>query len=278
MINPKNPSKIFIDDNSVFTDASLDLNTFSRDSVSMVLVAAEDYLYYGRYKPFPALYFEFSTANTNAGTLTVEYYNGSTWNAVSELLDETKHFTRSGFIYFEQPDDWATVAVNGSTQYWLRFKPSVDLSAGTSLLGASIIYSDDRDLEAIYPGVLNYRASSESSYILRHQNARDEIVQELRNKGFRKVDSTGTYQQYEPWDLLNIFEVNRWSTYRVLENIFSSLQSTEDGLYKQKADEYREKANEYENAFYITLDKDDDGVVDASESSGDIMTRGIIRG
>jgi len=279
MINPKNLSHIMIDDNGVFSDVSLDLNTFSRDSVAFELVAAEDYLYYGRYKPFPAIYFELTVANTTVGTQAVEYWNGTAWASVAGLIDETKCYLRSGFIYFDQASDWAAIAVDSIEAYWLRFKPALDLSAGTSLKGISIIFSDDRDLEGVYPGVLNYLQASEAgSAIARHQTVRDEIVQAVRGKGFRKIDADGNHSQYEAWDFLNVYEVNQWSTYKVLENIFSSLQSTQDGLYKQKADEYKEKAADFENAYYLTLDKDDDGIADPAELANDITVRGLIRG
>lgn len=46
----------------------------------------------------------------------------------------------------------------------------------------------------------------------------------------------------------------------------------------KKADDYEEKANLYKAAFYLALDKNDNGKADAAETAGDIHTRRLVRG
>lgn len=271
---------VLIDDGITTTDVSVDALSFGRDAFACELEAAGKYLYFGRVKPFSAVYIEADTANTQAqSNFQVEYWNGTAWASCAGLVDETKGFTRSGFVQFTIQDDWVLKTVGANDQFYVRFVPSEDFSAGTTVQGMNLVFSDDEDLKAVFPGILNYKASTEATFILRHQAARDRVMQDIRNRGFRKQTGviTRPYASYEAWDVLHIEEANSWAIYLALENIFSSLQSTEDGLYKQKAEEYRELAGEARAAFWLTLDKDDDGKEDANESAADISTRRLVR-
>lgn len=60
--------------------------------------------------------------------LSFQYYNGSSWEDLEIIADIYGHdktgevFASAGEagLYFYIPDDWATVAVNGVTKYWVR--------------------------------------------------------------------------------------------------------------------------------------------------------------
>ena len=217
-------------------------------------------------------------ANAVSTSLTAEYWNGSAWTAVAGLIEDTKAFSRSGFIQFEKPSDWAKTTVNGAEKFFIRFAPLLDLSVGTSIQGMNIVFSDDQDLKGIYPAVANYLGSTETTFILRHENSRDLIIQELRNRAFQKKgDLKSYYESIDPWDILEIDEVRMWSANLTMSNIFSSLQANTNDLYSQKSEEFSEKAEYYKAAVFLTLDKDDDGVMDSSESASDISTRRLIR-
>jgi hypothetical protein len=278
MLIQKNPPVVIWDDNSVFKNISFYMLSYGRDAYSIPMVAADDYLYFGMYKPFDSLYVEMANPSSVTSTLSIEYYDGSAWADVEGILDDTLSFKRSGFVSFDKPDDWESTSVDSIASFYIRIRPSANLSSTASIQGINIVFSDDSDLEGVYPGVSNYRASSESSFILRHENSRNLIVQEIRNRGFRKnpVDSNG-YENVTAWDLLQHDEVRQWSIYLTMANIFSSLQSKEDGLYKQKTEDYLELAEMFKAAFYITLDRDDDGIKDASESAADISPRRLVR-
>lgn len=284
MLAQKNYPAVVIDDGITVTDVSFDALSFGRDTFACALTSAAKYLYFGRYKPFSALYVEVGTANTQAQSeFHVEYWDGTQWVWLADnVIDDTKGFMRSGFVQFTPPTDWAMKDIGPGERYFIRFVPSENFLAGCTVQGMNLVYADDQDLNTVYPGVLNYKHSNEVSFILRHEAARDRIVQDVRNRGHRKVSPSGTtmlrkYANYDAWDVLDVSEVKEWAKYLALENIFSSLQSTEDGLYKQKAEEYRELAQEARAAFYLTLDQDDDGVVDSNESSMDISVRRLVR-
>jgi len=59
-----------------------------------------------------------------------EYYNGLSWASLG-AMDNTNHFARAGVnaVCWRIPSDWATVAVDGETGYWIRGK--VDTLSGT---------------------------------------------------------------------------------------------------------------------------------------------------
>lgn len=277
MIKHKNLPSVFWYNGTTFFDLSFNLSSYGRDA-SVVPFETDDFIYFGLYKPFKALYAEMSVANAVSTDLSVEYWNGSAWVDVSGLIEDTKAFSRSGFIQFDKPSDWAKNTVNGAEKFFVRFSPGANLSVGTSIQGMNIVFSDDQDLKGIYPAVSNYLGSTESTFILRHENSRDLIIQELRNRAFQKKGTLKSYyESIDPWDILEIDEVRMWSANLTMSNIFSSLQANANDLYSQKAEEFAEKAEYYKAAVYLTLDKDDDGIMDSAESASDISTRRLIR-
>jgi hypothetical protein len=278
MLKQKNYPKIVFDDAGVLTDLSLNLLSFGRDS-SVIPLETIDFIYFGRYKPFDALFVELSVPNVVVATLTVEYWNGTAWVDVSDLVDDTKALTRGGFIQFTKPADWAESTTAPYTAYFIRISPSVNLTPALAIQGMNLVFSDDQDLNQVYPGVANYLSTAEATFILRHENARDQIVQEIRNRGLRKAPVTALkYESYEHWDFMHVEEVRLWSIYLTLENIFSGLQSKEGDMFMEKAKDYREKAEFYKAAFYLTLDADDTGLESNAESVGEIHSRRLVRG
>lgn len=278
MLNQKNFPKVYTFDGVTHTDVSAYALNFGRDPLDAELETTH-FLYFGRVKAFDALYIEMgATPNNVASTMAVEYYNGSAWVDVSNLVDDTLCFNRSGFIQFDKPSDWTSVAVGSHTQYFIRMAPSVNTRAGMLIQGMNLVFSDDQDLNGVYPGVSAYLNSTETSFILRHENSRNLIVQDIRNRGFTKLGvNADRYQQLDEWDFLHIEECKKWSTYLTLANIFSSLQSNNSDLYKEKADDYEKKADIYKASFYLSLDKNDNGKEDAIESAGNISTRRLVR-
>lgn len=274
MLRQKNYPKVYWYNGVTTTDISFFMLNYGRDPIGFHFHSTH-YVYFGKNKPFNSIYVEMHKESTVSTTLTVEYWNGSAYVPVSNLVDDTKVFMRSGFIQFDKPTNWAKSTVGFDSQYFLRMHVASDLSNSTEVQGMNLVYSDDQDLNGIYPGVSSYLSGLEKTFILRHENSRNLIVQDIRNLGFRKYKDK--YQNIDAWDLLEIEEVNLWSAYLTLSNIFSSLQSNQSDLFKQKAEEYREMAEFYKAQTYLTLDTNDDGLVDSNESAGDIRVRRLVR-
>lgn len=265
---------VFWDDNGSFTNHSLAAQNYDRDTLSLAsLSATQDYLYLGLYKKFHSVYVEMSTPNDAAKTFTVQYYNGSTWASVTNLTDDTKGFSRSGFLRFDpNPTDWAATTINSTEKYWVRLRPDGNFDADCAAQGINIVYSDDNELTAEVPGLLNQLASGENSFILRHQASRDDIVQHIRNKGkFKERYSDGNTYQIDAWDFLDIEEIKNWSKYLTLSKIFENLSTREDDVYWIKSKRFLDKANEASNLYYATLDLDDDGNLDIEERLGTFL-------
>jgi len=270
MIKTNEKLTILHDDNSVFADYSNELLQFDRDTASFTMIAAEDFIYIGFYKPINNIYVELGAANTNAATLSVKYYNGSAFTAVSGQFDDTKAFNRPGFITWDRGLDKSTnleakTNVNSVERYWYQISISADSSAMV-VNGLNIVFSDDQDLKRVIYEYDKYLPNTETSHILSHLAARDEIVQTLNLQGKYKVDaSTDRYEDISSFDLLDISEVKLASTYLVLSYIFMSVSDQVDDQYLQKSKIYRNMYDKIINVMNIKIDEDDDGKYDKQE-------------
>jgi len=264
MIFPKDLS-VLHDDNGTFIDWSVEANDYGRDSFVIPLVAAEDHLYVGLYKPFKEVYLELKVLNVIANDLTAEYWNGSTWNNLSEFLDDSKGMTRSGFLSWAKPDDWVATTVNSDSMFWVRFVPSVDITGTTEVQGLNIVFADDQDLVNEFSNVLSYLQSL-SSFISYHQSVRDDIVQSLRNKGNVKTNSSAqTLKNITKWDLLDTEEIKLGAVYGVLSKIFFQLSDDPEDKWYQRHKDYENKCKEALELYSLSLDLNDDGKDDKSE-------------
>lgn len=266
MIDSNNKLYIFHDDNASFIDHSDNAADYIRDEFSIELIAAEDYFYAGFDRPFSAMYFEIVTANINSGSFSAEYWDGDSWEPVS-ISDESKNWTRSGYVFWSKPSDWAANTVNSQEAYWIRFRPDVDHSA-TSLRGANLVFSDDNSLRAEFAEILNSNIlpAGENSHIMHHVAARNAIVQRLRNLDYIKVDANSNRVNLSQWDLHDIFEIKEAATHLALAKIFFNLSDNDEDLWWRK---YREYQDKYEEAFRLarlSIDKNNDGKSDSTET------------
>jgi hypothetical protein len=259
---------VFHDDNSVFSDKSFEANEYIRDSFALELDSSDDYLYLGLYKPFDRVYVEMATAATSANTFTAEYYNGTAFTAISEFVDESKGFTRSGFIKWKRDQtDQAKTTINSEELYWIRLRPSVTHDVGTIIQGLNIVFADDNDLLGEMRTLTKYLASGDTTFITYHESARKQIVQSIRNRGSRKKSLT-INKNITKWDILDAGEISEAAKHLALSKIFFAISDNPEDKWYQR---YLDNRRMYEaafNLFYLTLDTDDDGVVDGAERLG----------
>lgn len=265
MLRTRNKLSVFHDDNSSFADYSNEALDFDRDTISITLHQSEDYLYVGYYKPISAFYIELGTANTNAGSFTGEFYNGTTWVSLEGLHDDTKSFTRSGFITWDRNQtDEDNTTVNSTDKYWYRFRPSVTHSA-TVINGLNIVFADDQDLKREFFEISDFLPSGESSFILTHVACRDHIIQVLRNAGYEKRNSAMLREDLTAFDLLELGEIKLAATYLALSKIFSNIQDDEEDIWRQKSQDYMSLYSKSQKNGFLSLDLDDDGIKDIPE-------------
>lgn len=257
---------ILHDDNGNIRDLSHDLADFGRDSVLLDYVAAEDAFYIGLYKPFDLLYFEMAIADDAQASMDVKYFNGSSFVSVGEFIDDSKGLIRSGFVEWEKPSDWDVETINGQELYWIRLDFSIDLNPLTELQGIGIVWSTDQDLKEEYYEILDCLPAGASSFILKHQASKKQIVQDIRNQGKRKQGKKGSISHITEFDFLKPEEeLRQASKFLTLSKIFFNIHDDTDGIYTSLAKDYKEKfEGSFENLL-LTLDFDDDGIVDNNE-------------
>lgn len=254
------------DDDSSFSDISNDMENYLVGSLSQTIVSAEDKLYLGYRKPISEVYIHLTTVNTNSGNLSVKYYNGSSYTAVSDLIDRSEGFTQSNFIRWERDyNDQEVSTVDGVELYWYELTLDADSSA-IVIAGINLNFSHDDDIREEEPTLLSseFYPASETSYIAYHQAARNEIIQKIRNEGHR-VTGTTKYKKFTQFDLHDREELRQASKYLVMSKIYFNLSDEPDDKYYQKHQDYRSLYGEAVNLFFLSWDKDDDGKTDNSE-------------
>lgn len=256
------------------TDYTLEAGDYSGDDFTVTLTDSE-YLYFGYRKPIRELYAHFTTVNSNAATLSVEYYNGTTYTAVTTLNDRTKSFTRNGFISWEKSDDEEEATVETLEMYWYRISVSVSTSEMV-IRGFNLLFSDDLSVREEEAHLLStdYYPASETSFVNYHQASRNELIQRLRNKGYGVKNSSGVYNDLLIFDLHERKQLETASKYLVLSKIYFNLSDAPEDKYHEKHVNYKRMSDDAFHVFYISIDSNDDGKESTTEQAG--FTSGLI--
>jgi hypothetical protein len=105
-------------DGSDWTDDTAESQSAGGTPFSL-LVLASDYRYFAHREKFNKLRFNLDTLGTY-GTLTWEYWNGSSWTTLS-VTDGTNGFHQDGDVTFTPPSDWKPTTVNNiANKFWVR--------------------------------------------------------------------------------------------------------------------------------------------------------------
>lgn len=142
-------AKVFTYNGAVYTDVTAEAGTEYGTEFEL-LADTNDYLYCGAAAVFAGVSFNFHTPGIGH-TIKAEYYNGATWETLADT-DTTSDFSQNGSMEWTIPGTWATVAVNGSTQYWVRFSTTAapdrvaaaySITPTTSVVAMVQLSSDD---------------------------------------------------------------------------------------------------------------------------------------
>jgi hypothetical protein len=259
----KNDLTTLAEISSQFTEYSKELNHFDRDEVSLSLIS-NDSIYIGLYKPFKSLYIEILSGNLEDSSMSINYSNGTDFNnSPSYLIDETNNFKQSGFINFERPSDWVAQTINNDNLYWLKL--SFSDTTNLTLKGINIVFCNDHELRKEIPTLDKYLSANESSFINIHSTVRDDIVQALRSQGKIKESQSRQLEQVTKWDLLDINEVYIAAKYFALEKVFFQASDSVGDKWEMRQAWASQEGNKAFNLLYMSLDSDDDGLVDSNE-------------
>ena len=194
-----------------------------------------DYLYIGARLPFNHTYFEIERAADPApvaSTTTIEYWSGTNWTTVVDLMDSTEGLLTSGHIEFtpDKEEWWMMWDTNHNSQnipdlsgvtiydkYWLRisFADTLDPSIKLNYLGN--LFSSDTDLSIEYPDLV--RTDVKASFLAgktdwndQHKRASDVLIKDLIDMGII----------YERGQILNWRDYTDCAIHKVAEIIFTS--------------------------------------------------------
>jgi hypothetical protein len=134
-----------IDNESSFTDYTSEVtdNDFTTvaDLSSLDTAANGDYFYIGYSSKYYGAYLELNTPNTVGAAgitqTTTEYWNGSAWAVFPQtgpFFQSTRgptstHLQTSGVFTHGAPSDWAEKAIDGLTDYWVRYNTTAAFSS-----------------------------------------------------------------------------------------------------------------------------------------------------
>ena len=217
-----------------------------------------------------------------ANKLTLKYYNGTEYVDVAYSMDESEGFTKDGFTIFSKPSTWQKSNEEGSEKYFIKVIPSVDHTLGTTIRGLGVLFSNDLDLVAVRSNIVS-KHNNGDSWLGKHEQARKEIMQELNNKGYRKISNSdkanplveegAVFSSINEFDILEPAQLRVAATYLVLSMIYLDELSDEDGdKWERQGKRYQDKFYRAFNIFYLKLDSNDDGIEDDTESASSTAT------
>lgn len=220
------------------------------------VMTSSDFLYLGFHGRFASRHFNFSALNTNSTVLTVEYWDGDSWEAVKDLVDETQGFTKNGFVSWDNQDNWAATTVTPISDvelFYVRVSISADLSAGTALQSVLSLYSDDALLRRYYPELVSdsrYLPPGRTNFLEQHLAAKEKVV--LRLKQRRVIDDES--------QIVDINEVGIAAMYQAVLIILTFIDQDEEVLARTRAAFEREIDD-----LTKSIDKNKDGIVSQTE-------------
>lgn len=143
---------ITVFDNSPTTYTALggNVNTTTGSKLWPTTVAVGDILYLGMLVPIlttqivpNSIYFSLTVTNKTS-TFVYEYWNGSAWTALSQVVDGTSQLHRSGVLSWVVSSNWASTTVNSVTAFWIRLRVTA-IGSITASPEANNIYVPSRN-------------------------------------------------------------------------------------------------------------------------------------
>lgn len=254
------------------TDISNDMRSFSTDEVDFVLLDNQTFRV-GFRKAFSLIYFEISSPNQNQSVLSMQYNDG---NGLKDLkiIDETRGFSKSGFILFERPEDIVDTEFENISKKFLEIKTDTSFSAETKLKGVGIVFCNEQDVIDIRSNVI--KLNNGNSLINKIALARDHIINEYNQQGNFKIskDRSNSLQnglvlsEINEFDFLKIDSLRLACAYLAIALLFIEEKSDkEDDKWIVQGRRFRKTAGQRMTSHFLNLDLDDDGIADIEETN-----------
>ena len=132
------------DDGGVFTNYTPEAQSSATNDVILLpaVPVADDAFYFGFDIPAGMATVDVDQAGVGTWAVTWEYYNGSSWTALSGVDDRTSAFSVLGrnIVTWTVPADWSTTTIVSISAYWVRARVSSFTSLSTQPKGSLIQY------------------------------------------------------------------------------------------------------------------------------------------
>lgn len=152
------------DDNGAFTDETTAANEATANDMTLLPaapVANQDGYYFGDSAQFGRLELNIGTQGAGTWTITWQYWDGTTWAALSGVVDDTSGFTAAAgqhTVRWDVPTDWATTTVNSQGPfYYVRARLTAFSSITTQPLGTQGWFA--ARAEGVFTNTLNASSS-----------------------------------------------------------------------------------------------------------------------
>ena len=278
-----NWTRVVFSDNGVLTDYTLAAQ--NDDTISLPMVAGEDYIYIGQHYPFNNLFIDINTANTNAAKIKIETWADKEFHPVVDILDETTSggvsLSRSGVVQFspdrdegwefsdetddaEAPPELAAGDTNYYNLYWARISFDADLDAGTVLNLIGYRFSSTQHLEAVDPDINQFLDSWESGKTDWDEQlvlASQHVITDLQSRGL--VLHAG--------QILRLDEVSLPTAYKCLALIYMVLGPD----YEFRLEKVKQNYMELIDSKRFTFDTNKNGAEDIWEPKRSSSGRGV---
>lgn len=118
---------------TVFADETTDASDTGTADVPLG-TAVDDALYFGyTSRQFGGVWIDMST-NASGGTRVLEYWNGSTWVALTNtVITGALLLSADTAIRWDVPSDWATTTVDSQSAYWVRIRTTALHTTGGTI-------------------------------------------------------------------------------------------------------------------------------------------------
>lgn len=169
------------------TESTRETDSPSATTLAFALTTSDKF-YVGSKNPFACRYFHLSTVSSGSASITVKYWNGTSFVAVEDLVDQTLGFTVSGFISWVNPGGWvkkSQTPVTDQELYWIEITVSSTLT-GAVLQAVLNLFSDDTLVRSLYPELISdsrYLPPNRTDFLEQHIAAKDLVVRRLKADG-----------------------------------------------------------------------------------------------
>ena len=244
---------------------------------STITLDNTNYLYVGFKKPLNKFYFNLSNLAPVANTiLTVEENDGTNWNPVTNLEDNTYNFSESGYLCWDKYScntKCVKSTISGMEKYWYRIQLSE--SQTIEFMGTGVLFSQDSDVYIEYPILDNAKykvavSGNQDNYTNIHVQVRDYILSDIRSIGINKYTKDNPtncdyFKQITEFDLFDLEEIKFAARMLALANIYYKLSDSPDDRWQIDADRYKAEYLRAFNVAFLSIDKNDDGKQDTCE-------------